>query len=65
MTQTFIEKLASAMLAREGSAAIPLLRRLAARQGRLDTAGTLRRMAEAAERDCLSHFSDPYFETGF
>ncbi len=53
MAQSFPEKLASAVLACNGSVAIRQLRNAASgayRQGRLDTAGTLLRMAEAAER---------------
>jgi hypothetical protein len=66
MAQTFVEKLASAMLVRKGSIAIRQLRNAAVsayRCGRLDTAATLRCMAEAAEREYLA--STPYFETGF
>ena len=54
MAKSFPEKLASAALARNGSVAIRHLRNAAAaayRYGRLDTAATLRCMAEAAERE--------------
>jgi hypothetical protein len=68
MAQTFIENLASALLTREGSAAIPQLRNAAVsarRCDRLDTAATLRCTAEAAEREHLGRFCTPYIETGF
>jgi hypothetical protein len=66
MAQTFVEKLASAMLVRKGSIAIRQLRNAAVsayRCGRLDTAATLRCMAEAAEREYRA--SAPYFQKGF
>ncbi len=58
MTKSFPEKLASGVLACNGSIAIRQLRTAAAaacRYGRLDTAATLRCMAEAeaAEREYL------------
>jgi DNA gyrase/topoisomerase IV subunit A len=68
MAQSFTEKLASAVLARNGSVGIRQLRNAAAaayRYGRLDTAATLRCMAEAAEREYLRRLFDPYSETGF
>ena len=67
MAQSFPEKLASAVLACNGSIAIRQLRNAAAacRYGRLDTAATLRCMAEAAEREYLTRLCDPYVETGF
>jgi hypothetical protein len=54
MAQSFLEKLASAMLDRNGMGAVRQFRNAAAgayRHGRLDTAGTLVRMADAAERE--------------
>ncbi len=54
MAQSFPEKLGSALLARSGIAAVRQLRIAAAgayRHGRLDTAGTLVRIADAAERE--------------
>ncbi len=56
------------MFARNGSVAIRQLRNAAAaayRCGRLDTAATLRCMAEAAEREYLKRFFDPYFGKDF
>jgi hypothetical protein len=66
MARNFPERLASAVLASKGSIAIRQIRIAAVsayRSGRLDTAATLRRMAEAADREYLA--STPYFETGF
>jgi hypothetical protein len=54
MAQSFPEKLGSALLARNGIAAVRQLCIAAAgayRHGRLDTAETLVRMADAAERE--------------
>jgi len=62
MTQTFPEKLGSVVLAHKGVAAIRQLRIAAAgayRHGHLDTAGTLVRMADAAEREWQGYSPAP------
>ena len=59
MMKGFPEKLASVVLACNGSKAIRQLRNTAAaayRYGRLDAAATLRCMAEAAEREAAVEF---------
>jgi hypothetical protein len=64
MMKSFPEKLASVVLASKGADAIRQLRNSAAaayRHGRLDTAATLRCMAEAAERQVAAPvLNDPH-----